>query len=98
SKAFDDTSIVWSSSARSTPLTTPVLAVPLSLPWMTGKPYALYAHVRAITTSGATAWSTPFGFNMSWASLPDQIVPEYPGLVHWQPVEGATSYEVWFLD
>ena len=27
----------------------------LTLPWFTGKPYALYAHVRAVTTHGATA-------------------------------------------
>src|SRR5205823_1050379 len=44
----------------------PALSLNLTLPWFTGKPYALYAHVRAVTTRGPTAWSAPFGFNMRW--------------------------------
>jgi hypothetical protein len=65
---------------------------------MTGNPYALYAHVRAHTATGVSRWSTPFGFNMRWTSLPEQILPDITGLVRWKPVEGATSYEVWFVD
>ncbi len=67
------------------------------LPWFTGKPYALWAHVRAVTTRGATAWSKPFGFNVRWESTP---VPQTarPGLVRWEPVEGATAYDVWYPD
>ena len=45
-----------------------------------------------------TRWSTPFGFNMRWTAEPEQILPDTPGLVRWTPVEGATSYEVWFVD
>ncbi len=98
SKAFTQASIVWSSALRTSPLRTPVVSIPVSLPWMTGSPYALYARVRAVTDRGTSAWSTPFGFNMTWTSMPDRILPDYPGLVRWTPVEGATSYEVWFLD
>jgi len=98
SRTFDDSAIVWSTATRARPLQVPAVAIPLSLPWMTGNPYALYAHVRARTAKGVTAWSAPFGFNMRWKSLPVKIEPDVPGLVRWQPVEGATSYEVWFVE
>ena len=98
SMTFDDSSVVWSTSTRSKPLQIPAVAIPVALPWMTGNPYALYAHVRAHTRKGVSEWSKPFGFNMRWKSLPDKIDPDIPGLIRWQPVEGATSYEVWFVD
>jgi hypothetical protein len=98
SRSFDESSIVWSTVGRKTPLTVPAIAIPVALPWMTGDPYALYAHVRARTGSGVSAWSAPFGFNMRWKTLPEQSVPSIPGLVRWKPIEGATSYEVWFVD
>jgi hypothetical protein len=82
---------------RIVPIRIPATSVNLVLPWFTGKPYALYAHVRAVTTRGATAWSKPFGFNVRWDSTP---VPQTakPGLVRWAPVEGATAYDVWYPD
>ena len=82
---------------RIAPIRIPATSVNLVLPWFTGKPYALWAHVRAVTTRGATAWSKPFGFNVHWESTP---VPQAakPGLVRWQPVEGATAYDVWYPD
>src|SRR4051794_991614 len=98
SKTFDDSSIVWSTDSRKTALGVPALAIPISLPWMTGSPYALFAHVRAHTASGVTRWSTPFGFNMRWKTPPEQMTPTIPGLVRWKPIEGATSYEVWFIE
>jgi len=79
------------------PIRIPATSVNLVLPWFTGKPYALYAHVRAVTTRGATAWSKPFGFNMRWESTPVPMVSK-PGLVRWAPVEGATAYDVWYPD
>ena len=79
------------------PIRIPATSVNLVLPWFTGKPYALYAHVRAVTTRGATAWSRPFGFNMRWESTPVPMVSK-PGLVRWAPVEGATAYDVWYPD
>ena len=97
SRSFDDSSVVWSTAGRKTPLAVPAVAIPISLPWMTGKPYALYAHVRAHTEAGVSRWSAPFGFNMRWEARPEQIVPTVPGLVRWTPVEGATSYQVWFI-
>ena len=75
----------------------PAVSLNLTLPWFTGKPFALYAHVRAITTHGASKWSSPFGFNMRWDELPTPMATK-PGLVRWQPVEGATSYQVWYPD
>lgn len=78
-------------------LKTPAVALDVALPWITGNPYALYAHVRAITKNGPTRWSTPFGFNVRWADVPrDQPLP-YPGLMRWTPVDGATRYEVWLM-
>ena len=75
----------------------PAVSINLTLPWFTGKPYALYAHVRGITPSGPTKWSRAFGFNMRWEDTPVPMSPR-PGLVRWRPVDGATSYQVWYPD
>jgi hypothetical protein len=79
------------------PLRVPAVAVDVALPWFTGQPYALYAHVRAVTPKGPTKWSRSFPFNMRWPSLPAPL-PSQPGLVRWSPVQGATGYQVWLLD
>jgi hypothetical protein len=97
SKTFDDRTMVWSTDDPST-LKVPATAIPVALPWMTGRPYALYAHVRARTAKGPTRWSAPFGFNMSWKTVAEALAPDIPGLVRWKPVDGATSYEVWFVE
>lgn len=75
----------------------PALALPLSLPWMTGNPYALFARVRAVLPTGMTPWSEDFGFNMRWETIAAPL-PAYPGLVRWTPIEGATGYDVWYVD
>jgi hypothetical protein len=77
------------------PIKIPAVSINLVLPWFTGKPYALYAHVRSVTTQGASRWSKPFGFNMRWEDTPVPL-PSKPGLVRWAPVDGATAYEVWY--
>jgi hypothetical protein len=79
------------------PIKIPALSLNLVLPWFTGRPYALYAHVRAVTSRGASSWSRPFGFNMRWEDAPIPLAGK-PGLVRWTPVEGATSYDVWYPD
>ena len=94
SKTFNDSGIVWSTKG----LTTPAVSVPISLPWMTGNPYSLYAHVRAVTRKGPQSWSVPFGFNMRWSVVPAPLTPAYPGLLRWTPVPGANAYAVWLLD
>ena len=76
-------------------LKTPAVALDIALPWITGNPYALYAHVRAITKDGPTRWSAPFGFNIRWANVAQDQPTPYPGLMRWTPVDGATRYEVW---
>ena len=90
---FQEGTIFWASSS----LKSPAVAVPLTLPWMTGAPYAAYARVRAVTGGHTTAWSGGYGFNIQWPQLPQQTT-SYPGLARWTPVEGATSYQVWFTD
>src|SRR4051812_9132757 len=61
SQTFDDSQILF----RQAGLTQPAVAVPLQLPWMTGEPFALWAHVRFRGADGhMTPWSEPFGFNM----------------------------------
>ncbi|MFO7571753.1 MAG: hypothetical protein R6W48_04035 [Gaiellaceae bacterium] len=107
SRSFEESTIVssnvssGSSSGRSCKgtraITIPATSLRLTLPWFTGRPYALYAQVRAITTRGATAWSKPYGFNMQWEQRPVPLATR-AGLVRWTPVEGATSYEVWYPD
>jgi len=94
SRSFNDNAIVWSAGN----LKIPAVSVPISLPWMTGQPYSLYAHVRAITRSGAGRWSTPFGFNMRWTTVPAPLGPSYPGLLRWSAVPGASGYTVWLVD
>ena len=78
-------------------LRTPTVSIDLALPWITGSPYALYAHVRAITSKGVTSWSTPYGFNIRWSSIPKDLNSTHAGLVRWSPVEGATAYQVWLF-
>jgi hypothetical protein len=89
---FTDGSMIW----RSESLKMPTTAIPVALPWMTGSPYALWAHVRAVTRRGVTKWSAPYGFNMRWTNIP-QAEASPPGLVRWNTVEGATGYHVWFI-
>lgn len=78
-------------------LRSPAVSIDVALPWITGSPYALYAHVRALTKDGPTSWSKPFGFNIRWSSIPRDLDSPYPGLVRWSPVEGATAYQVWLF-
>jgi hypothetical protein len=94
SKRFSENGILYSSKT----LKSPVAAVPISLPWTTGQDYSLFAHVRAITADGVTAWSAPYGFAMRWPSIPKPLDPSYPGLIRWTPVSGANAYIVWFVD
>ena len=79
------------------PLGVPAVSIDVSLPWFTGVPYALFAHVRAITANGATTWSKAFGFNMRWPQIAEPLKTE-AGLIRWTPISGATSYQVWFTD
>ena len=90
---FTEAGTFWSDEK----LTTPAVSVPVALPWLTGNPYAVYAHVRAITRDGVSPWSASFGFNVRWSSLP-QAIQTYPGMSRWSVVDGATSYQVWFAD
>jgi hypothetical protein len=92
SPTFAGNAIVWVDSS----LTGPAAAVPVTLPWITGSPYSLYARVRGIAANGSVGpWSNSYGFNMRWSSVPAQQ-PSGPGYVRWSTVDGATSYEVWY--
>jgi hypothetical protein len=97
SKSFNDASILFTY----TKLGIPAVSVDHQLPWMTGQPYALWVHVRSVSTNGkaVSPWSTPFGFNMRWTEkdYPEQL-PAPEGLIRWKPIEGATRYEVLYPD
>jgi len=94
SSTFQDNGILYDNPQ----LLTPVEAPPLTLPWITGEPHALYARVRAfLAGNAATPWSSSFGFDVTPPSPPSPL-PSYPGLLRWTPVEGAGSYEVWLID
>ena len=83
---------------------TPATTIPLSLPWITGDPASLYWRVRAVSGGSVSAWSDAQPFTMRWSSVPSEWRPEsgspadMPGYVRWHPVEGATGYQVWFVN
>jgi hypothetical protein len=94
SKLFRTNGIIWDDRT----LTTPVAALPIALPWVDGN---LYARVRGIWMSGATGpWSSPYLFDIHWTGdgIPKQLQSMPPGLVGWEKIDGATSYEVWYLN
>lgn len=93
SSVFRENGIVYTTND----VKAPALSVPLALPWITGKPYALYARVRAVTQVAKTPWTEPYGFNMGWRTVPEPL-STFPGLLRWTPVPGATGYEVWLVD
>jgi hypothetical protein len=93
SRSFADSTAIYD-NAR---LAAPVASVPVQVPWLTGQPYALWAHVRVWVGGRVSAWSAPFGFDTAWRQVPQQLAAP-AGLVRWTPVEGATAYEVWFLN
>lgn len=97
SRKFDDSSVLFSYAN----LKIPAIAIAHQLPWMTGVPYALWAHVRweSADRKHVTPWSEPFGFNMRWRNddYPQQL-PAPEGLIRWKPIEGATRYEVLYPD
>lgn len=78
-------------------LRAPVASIQLQVPWMTGRPYALWVRVRATVSGRVSAWSAAFGFNTAWQQVPRQLSAPV-GLLRWTPVDGATAYEVWFPD
>jgi hypothetical protein len=80
-------------------LTSPVIAPPLVLPWITGSPHSLYARVRATTPDGVTPWSVDYGFDLQPSpGYPTPLPATAPGLLRWTPIEGADAYQVWLVD
>ena len=98
SSTFRENAVFYNTNA----LTTPVVAPPLILPWITGSPHSLYARVRATLDNGdVTPWSDDYGFDVvppPWPKPMLPLLPSTPGLLRWTPVEGATSYQVWLID
>ena len=98
SSVFRENGIIYATPTDpKTRLTTPVVAPPLTLPWITGDPHALYARVRAVTQDSISDWSVPFGFDMA-PPAPPKPLSSYPGLLRWTPIEGADAYEIWLID
>jgi hypothetical protein len=96
SPLFSSSGLVWDDAT----LTTPVAAVPIALPWITGNPHSLYARVRAIGANGSVGrWSGFFGFDMRWTGdgIPRPL-PGANGLIRWTPIDGATGYQVWYMN
>jgi hypothetical protein len=93
SSAFSDNGVLYDDST----LVTPVAAPPLTLPWITGSPHALYARVRALFAAGASPWSAAFGFDVTPPPPPTPL-PSYPGVLRWTATDGADAYQVWMLD
>src|SRR6266542_3200942 len=63
SPLFSGSGLIWDDST----LTTPVAAVPIALPWITGNPHSLYARVRALGSNGSVGPSgSSFISNVYW--------------------------------
>ena len=93
-RTFASGALLWSSKT----LTAPAASMPIALPWISGTPYSLYAHVRAVAPDGSTGpWSKAFGFNMRWSNLPTPLSSP-PGMIRWTTVDGASAYQVWYLE
>ncbi|HEY1366547.1 MAG TPA: hypothetical protein VGF23_05515, partial [Gaiellaceae bacterium] len=92
SNTFRDSGLVYTV----TNLTTPVAAPPLTLPWISGQPHALYARVRAVLAKTTTPWSAAYGFDIVPPAAPTPLQGA-PGLLQWTPTEGAEGYQVWLL-
>lgn len=95
-KRFTENSIVYEDTNVKGPLTT----VPMTLPWISGAKYSMFARVRAVVSGQVGPWSKPWGFNMRANGAPRSLSTgpnPYPGLVRWTPLAGATAYEVVFL-
>jgi hypothetical protein len=90
SSVFSDATTLYDKS-----FSAPVASVQLQVPWMTGKPYALWARVRVVKDGTTSGWSAPFGFNTAWQQVPEKLTAPN-GLIRWSTVQGATGYEVWF--
>ena len=71
--------------------------MPLALPWISGEPASLFWRVRALGPKGYSQWSTPGAFNMRWTQQPRPL-KSGPGFIRWSTVDGATGYQVWFLN
>jgi len=89
SAPFRENSIVYSAKLKF-----PVAAITTTLPWITSM---MHARVRAVLPNEVTPWSAPFNFDMKAPDAP-QAVAGRPGLLHWNPVEGADAYQVWLVD
>jgi hypothetical protein len=95
-----DNGLIWSGTTNATPATT----IPLSLPWITGDPASLYWRVRAVSGGSVSPWGDAQPFTMRWSSVPSEWRPnsgspaDMPGYVRWHPVDGATGYQVWFVN
>ena len=105
-KAFTENSLIWTNvsygvGSRATcdakSLRVPAASIDVALPWFTGQPSALYAHVRAVSANGVSGWGAPFAFDMRWNNVATPLSAQ-PGLMRWTPVSGATGYEVWLTD
>ena len=97
SSTFRENAIFYNTNT----LTTPVAAPALVLPWITGSPHSLYARVRATLSDGTvTPWTDEYGFDVvaPAAPTPLSLGSGDAGLVRWTRTEGATSYQVWFVD
>ena len=92
SSSFRENSFIWSTDGLAVPYT----GVPITLPWITGHPYSLFARVRAHIQGRTTPWSADYGFNVQ-GEKPEQLSAPN-GLLRWTPIDGATGYEVWEKD
>lgn len=94
SSTFHENSVLWDDAT----LQTPVAAPQLTLPWISGDPYALFARVRALFANGDVSdWSVDYGFDVLPPAAPTPL-PSQPGLLRWTQVDGADGYQVWLLD
>src|SRR6266542_5538083 len=83
SPLFRGNGIVWDDAT----LTTPVGAVPLALPWITGNPHSLYARARAIAANGSVGpWTESYGLEIRSDTIPKPLPESEPQRDPLQPL------------
>ena len=79
-------------------MASPAASVPLALPWISGEPASLFWRVRALGPEGVLAVERARRVQHALDATQPKPLKSGPGYIRWSTVDGATGYQVWFLN